>query len=287
MTSFIHIIGKDGQLGKALLETCPTEYKTLVIPYSKKEWDITSSDYSSLKEHLFTPTSVIINCAAFTDVDAAEVRVSSALAINAEGPRKVAAFASERGMRSIHFSTEYVFPGYDSPGKGRPYKTYDRRGAINMYGSTKGLGETEFLRFGGSVIIRTSWLFSGLFDAESTCFVNSIRKQVPEPINVVKDQWGRPTYAPDLARAVWENLYDIKTGSIKGIIHAGNKGIASRAEVAREVYHLLGEDPAKINEVTSDQYPTLAKRPKFAVLELDWELPDWRDGLRRSIKGIL
>jgi dTDP-4-dehydrorhamnose reductase len=233
----------------------------------------------------------IINCAAYTAVDKAEDEKEAARKINAEGAGNVARTARRLGAHIIHISTDYVFDGRLS----RPYREDDPVQPICVYGATKAEGEILVLReCSESFILRTAWLY-GRF---RTNFVHTMLKLMRdrESVDVVCDQRGAPTWASDLARAI---ISVIRSGlQAHGIYHYTNAGETNWYEFARAIHDearlagLLLRD-CVVNPITSDQYPTKAKRPAYSVLSLERiasvlgiKVPHWRESLKRFIAEL-
>jgi dTDP-4-dehydrorhamnose reductase len=255
----IWIAGASGMLGshfKRLL-------KEKKIPFTANDYqqvDITNldavSDFIRLEK-----ISHIINCAAYTQVDHAEVDLKRAYEINALGPHCLGVASRRHHARVIHFSTDYVF---DGKGK-KPYSEEDLCSPISAYGMSKLAGEIKLLdELEESCIIRTSWLFG--FPGKN--FVDTMLRLMKEKeeLKIVSDQIGRPTYCEDLAQTTIDFLLDAK-----GIYHFANADETSWYEFAKEIHHqmnLLGFDlkTKKIEGITTKEYPTPAQRPTYSTL---------------------
>jgi dTDP-4-dehydrorhamnose reductase len=224
---------------------------------------------------------IIINAAAYTDVDGCETKRELAMAVNAAGPAHIAAEAKRVGARFIHISTDFVFDGEQD----EPYLEDDPPHPIQFYGESKLEGERRVQQVGGDnwVIMRTAWLYG-----RDKGFPNSVRKWAaskPE-ISVVTDQIGSPTYAADLADMVWKAAL----GRITGVYHAVNTGHCSRFDLAREVVRLIGSKCA-VSAASSDQFPLPAKRPACTILstekliaDLGIEIRSWRAALVEFVR---
>lgn len=252
------ITGANGQLGKAVIEQCLRQGISF-CPVTKAELDITcaSSVTRLVSEQKF---DCIINCAAYTAVDAAETDVANAYNVNAFGPWMLAS----TGVPILHVSTDYVFDGTAVS----PYETNDLSRPLSVYGLTKRAGEVSLLegQFSG-VIIRTAWVYSKA--AESRNFFNTISRLATErdTLRVVSDQTGTPTRAKDLAQALL-TLY--KQGAHKQpmhVMHFTNAGQCSWYDFACEIVKTTGSSCA-IVPITTAEYPTKAVRPAFSVLSL-------------------
>lgn len=273
----ILITGANGQLGTELSGLLPNAILT-----DAKELDITNKNAVSrfIKRY---DINTIINCAAYTAVDAAEDNVIDAVKINSVGPENLA----KTGCKLIQISTDYVFDGSVK----RPYKTTDKPFPLSIYGYTKLLGERAVLRFSPEhVIIRTAWLYSPY----GKNFVKTMQKLGAEKseINVVNDQFGTPTYAADLAKAIVEIIPQINEKK-SGIYHFTNMGQCSWYDFACEIMKKSGLK-CKVNPIPTSQYKTAAPRPLYSVLDktkiidtFGINTPDnWNDALTRCIREI-
>lgn len=257
----IWLVGNRGMLG--------TEVEGLLLkrnlPYvaSDKEVDITDQD--QLQQFVFDkPISWIINCSAYTAVDKAEDEPELAFRINAEGPRNLAGMALRKGAKLIHISTDYVYDGT----KEGDYVETDTPNPLGVYGASKYQGElhiqntlTEYF------ILRTSWLYG----KHGNNFVYTMLRLFNEraEIGVVGDQWGSPTYAPDLAEALL-NIILLNSNAF-GIYHFSNEGTVSWYDFACEIYslarkkRLLMKD-VFIQRIATEAYLTKARRPRNSCL---------------------
>ena len=226
---------------------------------------------------------MVVNCAAFTNVDAAEAEPETAHAINAVGPGNLAAACAEVGARLIHISTDYVFSG----DLRRPYEISDPTGPLSVYGRTKLDGELAVhAALPDAHVVRTSWVYTG---GDGTDFVAVMRRlaATDRTIDVVSDQTGSPTYARDLVDA----LLQVAAGGIQApILHAANAGEASRFDQARAVFALVGADPERVRPVATDAVPRPAHRPVYSALAMGESvraglspLRPWRDALREAL----
>ncbi|MDQ3403254.1 MAG: dTDP-4-dehydrorhamnose reductase [Actinomycetota bacterium] len=232
---------------------------------------------------------VVINCAAYTAVDKAESDRLRAFAINADGPRVLAAACSSRDVPLLHVSTDYVFPG-DAD---RPYEVDDPTGPPSVYGATKLAGEDAVLGSGARAwVVRTSWVYG----AHGGNFVKTVARleSQRDTLSVVDDQRGSPTWAADLARGLVE-LAGRVTGDSppRGrVLHATGTGETTWHLFARAVFEELGADPARIGPCSTSDYPSPAKRPAYSVLSnREWlaegltPLPAWRAALASAFTG--
>ena len=232
------------------------------------------------------PFDGIINCAAYTNVDQSEKDQENAFKINVKGVQNLIAFAENKNLSIIHFSSDYVFDGNSS----EPYREKAETNPLGVYGASKVQGEIHLLKSScKNVSIRTSWLFSP-FGKNFVKTIAHLAKDKKE-LKVVEDQYGRPTYGIDLARAV---LSLISNKTIYGfpILHYANKGICSWKEFAEAIVNTFGSETKVLGVSTSD-YPTLAKRPKYSILDterleraLKIEIPLWNESLKKCIQII-
>ena len=228
---------------------------------------------------------IIVNCAAYTKVDQAETEESAANAINGSSVELLATAANEAGALLVHISTDFVFDGNGS----RPYEVTEPTAPLSAYGRSKLLGEVAATHAEKHAIVRTSWLFG----THGPNFVEAIRNQLRKgtnPLRVVSDQRGRPTYTPHLARAIIRiaNLA-ADSENARGIFHYADAGECSWFDFAKAIVEESGS-PTEVLPVTTDEFPRPAKRPAYSVLSTErYErvtgvAPDeWRDGLREYL----
>jgi dTDP-4-dehydrorhamnose reductase len=254
----ILVTGSGGQLASELQVLAPLFPQYQFHFLSQTDLDITSEgDVQAMVEKL--QPHYLINCAAYTAVDLAETERDIALAVNATAVGYLAKAAKTRGAGFIHISTDYVFDGSSR----EPLKEDDPVAPVNFYGETKLRGEEEAMSENPeSIIIRTAWVYS----EHGKNFVKTMLRLMAEKesINVVADQWGSPTYAADLAAAI---LHIIESGRWQpGIYHFSNDGVINWAQFAEEIGR-LSNSSCKVNFISTDQYPTPAKRPAYSVME--------------------
>lgn len=209
------------------------------------------------------PSEWILHCAAWTDVDGAETRYEEAHAANATATENLARACDKRGIGLTYVSTDYVFAGEGSSrGAHRGYSEREKRDPLNRYGQTKALGEAAVEAMTSPwQIVRTSWLFG---DGRVN-FPKTIRRLLSEgrDLRVVRDQEGCPTHADDLA----DLLGWLVSSGARGIFHGTNSGTGTWYDVACEVAQLVGADPHRITPCGSQEYPTVARRPRCSILE--------------------
>lgn len=281
----ILIAGGDGQVGKALLATALQTVS--VEAYGRASLDITDRHAIDAVLNKAKP-DVIINAAAYTAVDAAETDQSTAEQINGHGVKLLAASANDLGAKLVQISTDFVFDGTAS----EPYSVKSTTGPLSTYGRTKLAGEHAALAFSNNLVVRTAWVYA----ASSRNFVTTMLRlmQEREQIRVVSDQIGSPTHAESLARAIWS----LVEGDAVGIFHFTNAGLASWYDFAvaiQEEALALGilSRAIAIVPIRSEDFPTPAKRPSFAVLDkaetdrfLNTTPTHWRVELRHMLAQL-
>lgn len=281
----IMITGCNGQLGRALnrlyeKETDITLLNTDVFPGENiLPLDITDVDavLSFVRER---KPDAIVNCAAHTNVDKCETDIDNAYRINAVGPRNLSIAASETGAKLMHISTDYVFPGTED----RPLTEFDAVGPTSMYGKTKLAGEDFVREFGEKhFIIRTAWLYG-----DGKNFVKTMLRlaQDHREVNVVKDQFGTPTSAAELAKAI---KYLLPTENY-GLFHGTCEGSCSWADFAAEIFRLAGKD-TKVNYITTEEFASPTKRPAYSILDnymlrltTDFTFSSWQDAIEKYLR---
>jgi len=270
----ILVTGATGQLGTAVCTVRPEAIATDRTTLDLADHAVLAQAVRSLRP------SAIVNCAAFTAVDAAEAEPAQAEAINAVAVGIIAAEARRLGIPFLTFSTDYVFDGTAAV----PYVESSPPHPINAYGHSKLNGERVALaECPGSLVVRSSWLFSATHPNFVTTIVSRARLG---PVRVVGDQTGSPTYALDLAGAALEAL----ERGVTGILHLTNGGSTSWFELARTACRLAGVDEGRVTPITTAEYPTAAQRPRYSVLgserrtELGLEeLRHWTEALSAAI----
>jgi dTDP-4-dehydrorhamnose reductase len=287
MSGRIVITGAGGMVGRFLTAHARGQGRD-VLALLSTEWDITDA---TAAERFVEPGDVVINCAAYTNVDAAEADQARAQAVNGDGPATIARACARAGARLIHISTDYVFsgvfPGVFSGALRRPYEIDDETGPVNVYGHTKLAGESAVLRaLPDARIVRTAWVYEG---GDGSDFVAGMRRLAAgrESVDVVADQIGSPTYVGDLVTA----LLEVADGAIsQRVLHAANEGEASRFDQARAVFEDVGADPARVRPVGADRHPRPAPRPPYSALSTQKSaaagltpLRPWREALRNAL----
>ena len=293
----ILVTGKNGQLGRSIQKIVDTDTKidsnqssNEFIFVGREELDLSSENSIS---HYFDNNKfdIIINCAAYTQVDKAEKEVELANQINHLAVKQLANISNKQKIRLIHISTDYVFDGESN----KPYMETDKTNPINVYGKTKLSGEKALQEAmpTNAIIIRTSWVYSE-FGNNFVKTMLELGKQRGE-LNIVGDQIGSPTYAADLAEVILKIIdnknYQDKEWLTK-IYHYSNEGEISWYEFAKEIFKMTKID-CKVNSITTDEYPTLANRPKDSVMnkgkimkEFDMEILNWKNSLGTCITTL-
>ena len=282
------VLGCNGQLGVALIETAPTDVE--IVGFDLPELDITDAA-AVMDIVLGSNAAVIVNAAAYTAVDNAESDAEKCEAVNVNGPQNLAAAAKECGAQLIHISTDFVFDGESL----EPYKTNDPTNPLSVYGRTKRDGELAVLKTlpDSGVVLRTAWLYS----KTGSNFVKTMLRLMQErdELNVVSDQVGTPTWANSLAAAVWAFA---EAPRLSGVFHWTDGGQASWHDFALAIQqeaHALGllDKMIPVQGISSADYPTAATRPKYSVLDcavsrdvLDLRPADWRVNLHQMLEEL-
>jgi dTDP-4-dehydrorhamnose reductase len=272
----ILLTGAGGQLGRALSNLLSTHE---VIALTRQQLDI--GQLSAVREaiHMHRP-AMVINAAAYNNVDGAESDPLSAYRGNALGPRNLAVATAGQQLPLIHVSTDYVFDGHTK----RPYHEYDRANPQSVYGASKLAGEEAVRSLNPRhYIVRTAWLY----DVEGRNFPNTMRALAQEraEVRVVSDRFGSPTYAPHLAQA----LAALLESDAYGTYHFAGQGGTSWFELTSVLYRLLGLRTPVIPVATS-QFPRPAQRPRYSVLTTMQDprilLPPWEEGLAAFAREV-
>ena len=257
MSSRIVITGAGGQLGSCLAAQA-TDQGRDVLALTSSQWDITDP---AAAESIVQTGDVVINCAAYTDVDGAESDEAAAYAVNVTGPEHIARACARVGARLMHVSTDFVFD--TDSAEPRPFEPSDETTPRGVYGTSKRDGEVAVLAaMPDAVVVRTAWVYTG---GTGTDFVAVMRRLAAGdgPIKVVDDQVGSPTYVADLAAALLQIADDRVPGPI---LHAANEGVVSRFEQARAVFEECGADADRVLPVGTDEFPRPAPRPAYSAL---------------------
>lgn len=285
----IIITGKDGQLGRSLQKIANQFHQFDFLFTSKQMLDITKFEDVQQFFQKFKP-SICINTAAYTAVDFAETEQEQAFRVNATAVSNLAKACAELNSTLIHISTDYVFKGE----KNSHYAEIDSTNPINYYGFTKRAGEAFALEAcKKTIIIRASWLYSEF----GKNFVKTMLHlfKTKNEISVVGDQFGSPTYADAMAFSILKICDQItfnKSFNKFGIYHYCDDGNISWFDFAREIKDLSGAT-CIIHKITTVEYPTPAKRPKYSVLStnkirkiFNIEIKNWKDNLKDCLKTL-
>lgn len=282
----ILVTGCKGQLGNELQKIAASDTDNL--------WFFTGTDTLNIcdreaVERCFATNriDVCVNCAAYTAVDQAEDEPVLAERINALAPQILAENCLKHNALLIHVSTDYVFDGNGQ----RPYLETDPVNPQSVYGRTKADGERRITQSGcNHMIVRTAWLYSSV----GKNFVKTMLKlgDTKDEINVVADQKGCPTWAYDLASAIVSLIRKNGKKAVHETFHYTNEGQITWHDFATAIMEIGGKR-CKIHPITTDQYPTKAKRPAYSVLDLNKikeyagiGIPDWRESLEKCIEEL-
>ncbi|QMU72748.1 dTDP-4-dehydrorhamnose reductase [Streptacidiphilus sp. P02-A3a] len=279
------VVGAGGQLGQDLLDVLAGTSGVRAEGLTRAELDIT--DPAAVRAAV-AGHQVVVNAAAWTNVDAAETAEEAAAAVNGAGARNLAAACAGTGARLLQVSTDYVFAGDGDS----PYQESAPTGPVSAYGRSKLLGEravAELLPEHG-YIVRTAWLYG----EHGRNFVATMLKLSAQrdTLDVVDDQRGQPTWSHDLARQLRDlGQAAVEGGAPAGIYHGTASGETTWFELARTVFELSGLDPERVRPTTSAAFVQAAKRPAYSVLGHDrWveaglkPLPHWRDSLAEALR---
>ena len=283
--STILLLGRTGQIGQELHPRL-ARIGPVVAP-DRKELDLARPD--SIREVVrATAPRLIVNAAAYTDVDGAESETDAAHTVNGIGPGVLAEEASRLGARLVHFSTDYVFDGE----KSTPYTEDDPPNPLNVYGSSKLEGE-EAIRQGADryMILRTSWIY-GLHGRNFLRTILRLARERDE-IRVVDDQFGAPTPSWAVAEAVCRIIEDDRDAT--GLYHVSCAGQTSWYGFARSILAQLPDERGagcRVIPIPASEYPARVKRPRWSVLSnlrlertFGFTIPDWTEALVRTIRS--
>ncbi|MEX2981291.1 dTDP-4-dehydrorhamnose reductase [Streptomyces sp. C36] len=282
------ITGADGMLGRELT-TCLALRGLAVTALGRAALDVTdpASVRAAVAHHR---PAVVVNCAAWTAVDAAESHPARAMEVNGAGPAHLAHACRRSGTRLLQLSTDYVFAGLAD----RPYREEDPPGPRTVYGMTKLAGERAVLGIlpETGYVVRTAWLYG----AGGKNFVSTMIRLAAgrDTVPVVDDQQGQPTWTADLAdRLVALGTAALRDAAPAGIYHATNTGGTTWYALARETFRLLGADPDRIRPTTSGALGRPAQRPGFSLLDQRrWReagmgpLREWRGALAEAFPAL-
>ena len=283
----ILVTGANGQLGREMQRlgaVSPNRYFFTDVD----ELDITDAAAvrACVAEH---GIDTIVNCAAYTNVERAEEDEAAADLLNRQAVENLARAAAEAGALLVHVSTDYVFDGRAS----EPYTEESPTAPLGAYGRTKRAGEEAVVKAGCRyLILRTAWLYSEY----GNNFLKTMLRLTAEreSLNVVFDQVGTPTYAGDLALAIFSILEGGLDRGNEGIYHFSDEGVCSWYDFAVEIARAAGHDKCRIAPCRTAEYPTKAPRPAYSVLDksklkrtFGIEIPHWRESMFYCLKRIL
>ena len=272
------ITGAGGMLGTAVQRAAPSAVRLVALGHA----DLAIEDAGAVERALARERPAwIVNCAAYTQVDRAEAEPEMAQRVNAVGPANLARAARQIGTRLLHISTDYVFDGRAT----RPYREDAPVGPLSVYGRSKLAGEQNVRELlpDGHLIVRTQWLF-GVGGPNFVATILRLAGERPR-LQVVNDQHGRPTYAADLATALWKLI----AGNARGTVHCTNEGAATWFDVATAVVAAAGLVTA-VEPCATGEMPRPARRPQFSVLDcrryqgiVGSSLRPWQPALREYV----
>ncbi len=289
------ITGSHGQVARCFLEAAPASPGITACAIGRPALDICSTPTIERAIADIQP-NVIINTAAYTAVDDAEGEPERAHALNCEGARLLSEAANRRGVPIIHISTDYVFDGL----KSSAYLESDLTAPASIYGRTKLDGERAVAAANPKhIILRTAWVYSPFGKNFVKTILNNAAKG--NPLRVVEDQIGSPTYAPHLVEAILAIAEQITGPAAKtdawGVYHAAGQGTASWFDVAREILARSkdeGGPQTALSAIGTDGYPTRAARPKNSILDctkmkrvFGTKLPPWQTGVALCVRRLL
>lgn len=286
------VTGANGQLGMSLRDCSKDSGHNFIFtdvnsPEGMETVHLDITDAAAVELVAMSErVDVIVNCAAYTNVEKAEDDAQTADLLNRQAPAILASVAKKCGATLVHISTDYVFPGDAC----RPVKESDATAPVSVYGKTKLSGEKEVINSGCNyIILRTAWLYSPYGKNFCKTMMNVTANH---PLaKVVCDQVGTPTYAADLAAAI---MHIICTGQLskKGIYHFSDEGAISWYDFAQAISSLAG-NVCDIHPIMSDEFPSRAARPHYSVLDkslfkttFDYRIPYWMDSLRDCISKL-
>lgn len=280
----IVVIGSHGQLGSELKDLSVQYPNYIFYFFDREHLDIVQEEAVKAKIKELQPY-FLINCAAYTAVDKAETEQEICYAINAEAVKYLAKACKENNTKFIHISTDYVFDGTATT----PYTEESPTNPQSVYGLSKLQGEHVAVeQHSESVIIRTAWVYS-FYGANFVKTMMRLMQSRPE-IGVVADQQGSPTYAADLAESIM-NIIEAETWQ-PGVYHYTNEGTITWFEFAQAIKEIAGLE-CNVNPISTDQYPTPAKRPQYSVLDKSKikatykvELKPWKESLQQCIQKL-
>lgn len=283
MTGGWLITGAAGMVGRDVHRALESQGEN-VTALDRSTLDITDASAVYAEVERIRP-AIIVNCAAYTKVDQAEQEESLATAINGSAVEFLASAADRAGALLVQISTDFVFDGTRTA----PYEVNDRTAPLSAYGRSKLIGEKAAAQAAKHLIVRTAWLFG----VSGPNFVEAIRNQIrkgTDPLRVVSDQHGRPTYTPHLASALVRlGRLANENDATRGIVHYADEEACSWFDFASAIVEMSGA-ATRVVPVTSSEFPRPAKRPAYSVLSTERyervtgvKPESWREGLREYL----
>lgn len=280
------ITGAAGQLGKEWMRYA-SEHSLNATGYTKADLDITQRESVEAAMDVFKP-DVLVNCAAYTDVDGAESQPGSAFLVNERGVKNLSELCSVSGIKLIHYSTDYVFPGRAEDEEKYPdgYPEYAETDPVNLYGESKEAGERAVKHSGCDyLMIRVSWL-CGRYGSN---FVKTMMRLggEKEKIDVVDDQIASPAFAFDVV----EKTIQLIRQNEEGVHHLCCDGRISWADFAEAIFNVTG-DSVNVNRVSTEEFSRKAKRPRYSLLSCEkakvagLELMTWKEGVKQVVGQV-
>lgn len=274
------VVGAAGQLGRITTESWAAGHD--VTPLTRREVDLTDAAALERAVEAVAP-DLIVNCAAYNDVDGAEEAPVAAFAVNALAVRSLAAVATRTGATLVHYSTDFVF---DGAGRTTPYTEADAPKPQSVYGTSKLVGEWLAATAPRAYVLRVESLFGGVYVRSSVDkLIAGLERG--EPLRVFADRTLTPSYVADVVQATHRL---VETGAPAGLYHCVNSGVTNWLELAEELARLTGrEATARLEPVAFASVSLKAKRPQYCALSnaklraAGVEMPEWRDALRRYL----
>lgn len=279
----IMILGAGGQLGNALLKTF-SDTSWHIQALNRSQFDLRNSLDEKINLLKEAEPKVLINCAAYTQVDKAESEPEVATAVNGEALDSLSKACNETGTHLLHISTDFVFDGK----KNQPYSEADKTGPLSVYGKSKLLGEQYIEQLANSYsIFRTSWLYSNDHPSFYTTMLRLSSERTE--LNVVADQTGTPTSSESLAEGIKHYLKTAELKNQKKIYHFSNQGACTWYDFAHMIFR-LNKKTIELNPIPTEKYPRPAMRPPYSVLskdlfcsELNYKIDHWVDALAKVL----
>lgn len=282
----ILVTGSEGQLGRCIQDAAAGSKNEFIFT-DVDDLDITDAEAVDLSFKV-NDFDIVVNCAAFTDVERAERQEEIAYEVNCRAVSNLAKSANDNGMFLIHISTDYVFDGSGN----RPLAESDETSPCGAYGRTKLAGEKAITESGcRAIVLRTAWLYSEY----GRNFVKTMRRLSSErdSLSVVIDQTGSPTYAGDLANAIVAIIDNKLYVGNEGLYHFSNIGVCSWYDLARTTAEHCGNTACLIRPCSSAEYPSAVERPAYSVLDKSLfvktfgiDIPYWTDSLKKCINKL-